>query len=188
MTVEEIKEIVKTKYGEDNSRYKHIIGVYNLATKLAIKYNVDVKKAQIAALLHDYYKYESTEEMCAIIKDRSIIDKFKNHQALYHAYASGRALYDEFHIYDEEIYNAIIHHVYGAFNMSKLEEIILISDYCEENRTYKSCIEVREILEQSLDHAIYMCLDYTIKFLLLKGITPSKEQIDICNQYKNKEN
>ena len=35
-----------------------------------------------------------------------------------------------------DIYNAIRNHVFGRIGMSKLEEIILISDYTEENRKY----------------------------------------------------
>lgn len=184
MTVEEIKNKVKTKYGENDHRYRHIIGVYNLATKLAIKYDVDVEKAQIAALLHDYYKRESIEEMIRIIDDDFIRDKYQNNPQIYHAYASGAALKKEFGIFDEDIYNAIIHHVYGGFNMTKLEEIILISDYCEENRTYPSCIEVRLVLEKSLHKAIFMALDYTISFLKQNGVKPLEEQILICEQYK----
>lgn len=187
MEILEIKEKLIEKYGENDNRYKHIIGVYNLATKLAIKYNVDVRKAQIAALLHDYYKKESVEEMCRVIDDTYIIEKYKNNTAIYHAYASGAALKKEFHIDDEEIYKAIVHHVYGAMNMSRLEEIILISDYCEENRTYPSCVEVRGILEKSLNKAIFMCLDYTLKFLEKKGVKPLSEQFDICEQYRGKE-
>ncbi len=187
MDVNFVKEIVKNKYGENHPRFIHIMGVYNLATKLANKYGVDVYKAQIAALVHDFYKYETVDEMEEMIEDDFIIEKYKNNQSLYHAYASGQALRKELGIMDEEIYNAVIHHVYGSMNMSKLEEIILIADYCEENRTYKSCVAVREILDYSLNKAIYCCLDYTINFLKHKGIKVLDEQYMIRDQYKNKE-
>lgn len=187
MNILEIKEKVREKYGREHKRYLHIIGVYNLATKLAIKYNCDVEKVQIAALLHDYYKYESVEEMIDIIEDPVIIEKFKNNKEVYHAYASAAALKKEFNINDEEIYNAIAHHVYGSYNMSRIEEIILISDYCEENRTHKSCVQVREILDKSLNKAIYCCLNNTIKFLEKKGVSLLNEQYEIKDQYKDKE-
>lgn len=188
MDIDFIKEKVKEKYANNYRRYQHILGVTKLATSLAKKYHVDVEKAQVAALLHDYYKYESDEEMLKMIDDSHIKEKYKNNKVIYHAYASGAALKKVFGIDDPEIYKAIIHHVYGGYNMSRLEEIILIADYCEENRLYPDCVYTRKILDKSLYEAIYVSLDNTIKHIEQNGIKPLDEQREICENYRKKGN
>lgn len=187
MEIEKILEIVKNKYGENDKRFKHILGVYKLASKLAVERNVDLYKAQAAALIHDFYKNESVEEMKAVINDEKIVKKFKKAPSLYHAYASAASLEPVFGITDKEIYDAVAHHVYGALNMSVLEEIIVLADFCEENRTYKACVEVRNILlDGDFYKAMYLCLDYTIQFLRQKGLEPMNDQVKICEYYRKK--
>ena len=62
--VEEIYNKVYKKYEKNHlNRFRHIVGVCNMAQKLALIYGVDPIKAKIAALLHDYYKYEDVLEM-----------------------------------------------------------------------------------------------------------------------------
>jgi ribosome silencing factor RsfS/YbeB/iojap len=177
----------KTKYPDKMERYYHILGVAKLAKSLATKYNVDPKKAYIAGLMHDYYKYESDEEMENAIKNKAEIEECKKCPVLYHAYASSHALKDILSINDPEMISAIKYHVFGHTNMTMLEKIILISDYCEETRKYKDCIEVRDILLSGhLDLAIYESTKRVIGFLNKKNIVPHPMQYEVLNEYERR--
>ena len=48
-------------------RYIHTVGVMETAVKLAERFGADVKKAEIAAIFHDYAKFRPKEEMKQII-------------------------------------------------------------------------------------------------------------------------
>ena len=187
--VNQVYLFVKDKYERINklNRFNHIIGVYNMATNLAKLYGVDLYKAQICALLHDYYKYESDEELKTLLTKEEI-EECAGCTVMYHAFASSKVL-AHFGINDIEMINAIKYHVFGHTNMTKLEEIILISDYTEDSRTYKDCIECREILlNGDLNKAIYESTKRTIKHLENENKTPHFEQLNVLDEYERKVN
>lgn len=161
--VKKVYEIVFKKYG-NTSRIDHIMGVYKMANYLATKNNISTIKASIAALVHDYYRYESISVMKEYLDDDSDIIECEQYPFLYHAYCSAKSLKDVFNIDDIEIYNAIRYHVVGKKDMSLLDKIIFISDYTEETRQYDDCIRVRKILlDKGLDEAIYYATLYTTR-------------------------
>lgn len=187
LSLGKVKKLVKEKYKQTNNynRYIHIAGVVSMAKKLASKYKVDKKKAAIAAYMHDYYKYESLEEFKELVKKEDLIECAK-YPCLYHAYASAEA-YLKLVGNDEDIYNAIRNHVVGRTNMSKLEEIIYISDYTEKNRTYKSCIECRKLIKKGLFYkAIYESTLFTIEHLKNNNLNPHPMQLEVLKNYKGK--
>ena len=55
-------EIVRTKQLTEK-RYTHTLGVMETAIDLAILYEADEKKAELAAIFHDYAKFRPLEEM-----------------------------------------------------------------------------------------------------------------------------
>ena len=188
--INEVKSIVlnkyKTKYPDKMSRFDHILGVAKMCEYLANIYNIDKSRAIICGLVHDFYKYESEEEMKTLIdpKDLEECEKFP---VLYHSYASSEALKKVFNIDDLEMKSAIRNHVFGHTNMTRLEEIVLISDYTEENRTYKDCITVRNILLSSkFNEAIYLSTLYTINFLKKQNKTVHPMQLDVLYEYERK--
>ena len=182
LSVKEIEEKVYQKY-QGTKRLKHILGVADLAKKLAKKFDLDSEKAYIAGLLHDYCKYETIDEMKKIINNQEIILKFEKAPQIYHAYASSVVAYNEFGIKDQDILNAIKYHVYGRVGMSLFEKIIVLSDYCEDSREYDKCKEVRKILDNGdFNLAMYLCIKYTIEFVLEKGNHPMEEQIQILKE------
>ena len=186
LSLDKAKELVINKYNNSNpKRLNHILGVANMAKKLAVIYGVDQEKAEIAGLMHDYIKYETNEEMKKMINDEDIYD-CQICEVLLHSYASAN-MYKKLGGEDLDIYNAIRNHVFGRLNMSKLEEIILIADYTEENREYYDCIKCREILfDKGIYEAIHYSTDKTIKFVLDRGLRPHPLQIEVLKYYKEK--
>ncbi|MCR5786768.1 MAG: bis(5'-nucleosyl)-tetraphosphatase (symmetrical) YqeK [Acholeplasmatales bacterium] len=188
--INEIRNIVenkyKTKYPDKMDRYNHILGVAKMAKYLSNIYNIDSSRAEICGLVHDYYKYESEDEMKKLINPKDAQECAK-YPVLYHSYASAESLENVFGIIDPEMKSAIRNHVFGHTNMTRLEEIVLISDYTEENRKYDDCIKVRNVLlSGDLNQAIYDSTKYVINFLNKKNIVPHPMQYEVLNEYERK--
>lgn len=187
LLLDKIISDVEEKYTRSNhlERYQHIVGVAKMASFLAEKYGVDKTKAMIAAYLHDYYKYETNEELEKLVRKEDV-EECQRFPFLYHAYASAEKYWQEYG-QDEDIYNAIRNHVFGRKNMSILEEIILISDYTEEGRTYPSCIACRQLLLQGKFYeAIFQSTEYVISYLLKRGVQPHPLQYEVLEIYRIK--
>ena len=183
---EKAYEIITKKFkGIHDKRLEHIYGVNEMAIYLAKKYGVDENMASTAALMHDYSKYDDFTNASKYLSKKDI-NECEKYPFLYHAYLSAY-WYKELIGDNEEIYNAIRYHVFGRKNMSKLEEIIMISDYTEKNRVYDNCIECRKILlEDKFNLAIYKSLLYTIDVVKKNNEIPHPIQVEVFNCYKEK--
>ena len=134
-------------------RYKHTLGVEKMARYLGEIILPDkVNELSVAALLHDIAKELSYEEHLDLVSTLDYItkDDLETKPAL-HSYAAINLIkkdYPEFATYD--VLSAVANHTLGNPGMSVFDEIIFISDYAEEGRTYKSCIEVNEYLVKNV--------------------------------------
>jgi len=153
------------------NRLQHIYGVKDTAISLGKKYNLDLKKLELASLLHDITKYYSYEYNVEVIKKN-----YKNHEeilsefnkATLHAFSAAVVAKEKYNIDDEDVINAIISHTVGKPKMNLYEQILFISDYIEPTRKYDSCIKVRKIAEYSLDKATYEAINDSI--ILYEGM------------------
>lgn len=161
-------ELLKEKYGSETNRITHSIGVRDLAVELSKKLGEDPKKAEIAALFHDYYRYDDNDTLISYM-DKSDYLKYKDMPWGYHGLAAGNKI-KEFGITDSDIINAIKYHTVGRINMSLLEKIIYVSDFAEVNRTHEGSKEVRELALKDFDKAFLLTLKYTYKHTLDKNV------------------
>lgn len=182
----DVEKTVREKYKDGNQhRLNHIIGVVKMAGLLAERYGVDKKKAMIAAWMHDYSKYDDFSDADKYLSQEDILE-CKNYPFLFHAYLSAEH-YKRLGGADEEIYLAIRNHVFGRVGMTKLEEIVMISDYTEENREYPTCIECRKILlEGNLYEAIVYSLEKTMEHVRAQNEVPHPNQVLVYKDYKRR--
>lgn len=148
-------------------RLQHVIGVKDTAVKFGIKFNLNLDKLEIASYLHDMTKYYSIEKNMMVIKENysnyeEIFEEFNEN--ILHAFSAKVLAYKKYQITDSDILDAIENHTIGRPDMNIYEKVIFISDYIEPLRTYKSCIKVRAIAEESLDLAVFAAIDDSIKF------------------------
>lgn len=165
MIKEEILENLEKIYIKKPHRLSHVIGVRDTALELGKRYNCDLEKLEIAALLHDITKYLNYEEHIKIISNyfpnsKAIISEYNEH--ILHAFSAYVVAKQKYGIEDEDILNAIMSHTIGKPAMTIYEEIIFISDYIEPNRTYESCKKVRTIAADSLHLAVFTAIDDSI--------------------------
>jgi predicted HD superfamily hydrolase involved in NAD metabolism len=129
-------------------RFAHTLGVEKMAVLIGKKIIPEsVDKLRVAALLHDISKEYSEAEYIEIIKKHnlSFSDEDKKTSALWHSITAPYVVLSEFPEFaDDDVLSAVYNHTVGAPGMSVFDEIILLSDYIEEGRSYKNCIDLRE--------------------------------------------
>ncbi|WP_075982371.1 bis(5'-nucleosyl)-tetraphosphatase (symmetrical) YqeK [Bacillus massilinigeriensis] len=168
MNRETALKLVKEQLTEH--RYQHTIGVMETAIQLAQKYGVDEKKAELAAIFHDYAKFRPKEEMKAIIeKEQMPADLLDYNSELWHAPVGAYLAEKEAGISDKEILDAIRYHTSGRKGMTILEKIIYLADYIEPGRHFPGVEEVRELARHDLDKALIKSIQNTIVFLMKKN-------------------
>ena len=166
----EALKIVKEQLTEH--RYQHTLGVMETAITLAKQYGADIKKAELAAIFHDYAKFRPKDEMKEIIVSQGFPQDLLAYNAeLWHAPVGTYLVEKEVGITDREVLDAIRYHTSGRPKMSLLEKVIYLADYIEPGRHFPGVEEVREIAKENLDEALIKAVQNTILFLMKKKQT-----------------
>lgn len=166
------------KYKEKNDeemyeRYEHSLNVSKMCVELIerLHLNIDIDKAKLTGLIHDYAKFVTRDEYENLILekslDTSLIDKPKK---IWHAILGRYVVENELDIHDEEILSAIEFHTTGKENMTPLEEVLFVSDYIEVGRKGITFERARELAFVNIKRAICYILDETIKCVLDRGL------------------
>lgn len=150
------------------NRFKHSMGVRDVAYDCALIHGYDTEKACIAAILHDCGKHLSDEELLEQCNLYNIpISKYEQ-KSIFLLHAKVGAYYAKmlYGVEDEEIINAITYHTTGRPGMTLLEKIIFTADYIEPNRKPVQRLDIiRKEAYCNLDHAVYMILENTLEYL-----------------------
>lgn len=169
-------------------RFRHTLGVADTALRLAERFGVNAKKAELAALLHDCAKHMPLEEMRALV-ERGCTDsdgeEMANERVL-HAPAGMVWARERFGVNDPAILSAIRRHTLGDRNMSALDALIYTADFIEPNRRpFEGLEEARELAEVDIFAAARRCAELTNQFVLSGGGKPHpKTQLMLDNDSK----
>lgn len=167
-------------------RYRHTLGVAYTAASMAMVFDVDLKKAYRAGLLHDCAKGFSLEEqrdLCnhyGICLDGPLTDS----PQLMHSALAPFIAKKEYGESDEEVLSAIEYHTTGKIAMTPLEEIVFIADYIEPNRKIiPGLLEVRKLAFRDLHACTDLILKHTIAYLKQCGQNIDQRTIETCQYY-----
>lgn len=167
------------------ARYEHSIGVMNTAAELAKIYGADIKKAQIAGLLHDNAKnLDRSYERC---RDLEVdLDEFElKSPPLVHAKLGAETAKIEFYITDPEILDAIRWHTVGRPCMSLLEKIIFVADLTEPGRDFPDAPRLREASRKNINIAVAECIKSTIEVNNNRGNPIHPNAFAVLEEMKN---
>lgn len=183
MTETEIKQLLKERLKP--SRYEHTISVANEAMHLAKVHGADESKAYLAGLLHDCAKFMTIDELKEKITKYNItLDEVSlMSPQLLHSYVGAYEAKHTYGVDDEEIFDAIYHHTTGKADMSKLCAIVYLADAIEPLRSFPDVDKIREAAEHSLEKAVFMYSEASIKFVLKKGNLLHPNTVDTRNYY-----
>lgn len=186
MDIDLIKLRLKEIMSEE--RFEHSVNVSRVARELALKYDYNVDKAEVAGLLHDCAKdldYKILEKMVLEydIKMDEIIQKIPK---LLHPLVGAAIAEKEFNIKDSIILEAIRVHSTGTAHMSLLDKIIYLSDKIEPLRNNEGVEEVRKMVWKDLNKAVLMVLDKGLLYLISKGSLIHPVSIEARNNILSK--
>ncbi len=144
------------------SRFEHSLNVAKRAMALADLNGEDVKKAELAGLLHDICKNMPEEEQLHWTQKSAIIfDKpFWEQPQLWHGYAAAQYVQEELGVTDPDILSAIRCHTVGKADMTTFEKIIFLADLTSEERDYPDVQSVRDTVEESLDAGMKVAMEF----------------------------
>jgi len=173
LDLERVKKILGAK------RYQHTAFVLKAALKLAKKLNLNLRKVEIAALLHDIAKSKNELELKEILMNSKWeIDQLELEIApVLHAPAGAVIAEEVFEITDPEILEAVRFHTLGHPKMGKIAQVIYAADFISEDRDFAGLDEIRTEIESDFESGLYLITNHIIKYQL--------EQDNYIHPYSN---
>lgn len=185
MTIEEYKSHIRKRLSD--KRYYHSLCVADEAVRLADRYGADKQKAYLAGLLHDVLKDTSSNEQLKFSKQFGIIlsDLEISAPSLYHSLIGSEYVRRVLGVEDEEIISAIKYHTTAKADMSLLQKIIYLADYTSLDRDYNGVEDMRQAVNEGLDKAMKVALDYTVQELEGKQVPIHPDTLAAFKQYSS---
>ena len=166
-------------------RLKHVLATAACAKKLAELYNIDLRLAEIAALLHDWDKDQPLDELLKAAEHYAI-EIGINPEKLLHAQTGARAVAEVFSELPPAIIQAIDRHTLAAPSMSDLDMLIYIADIIEPNRDFAGIEELRnQVGRLPLALLFRNSLQRTIDYLQSKNRTIHPLSIEALKDINN---
>ena len=152
------------------ARFKHVLGVRDVAVSLAKRHSIDEARAELAALLHDCAKERPDDELLALAKHHGLpVDTYeKQTPGLLHGKVAPFVAAEQFGVTDEAVFSAMRCHSTGEVKMGPLDQLLFVADFCEPNRPYTAAQEVRELAERDLEAAVLEVMQFKLRKTLLK--------------------
>jgi predicted HD superfamily hydrolase involved in NAD metabolism len=148
------------------ARFEHTVGVVETAEQLAQRYGVDVKRARLAAWIHDVAREWPAEQLMQFAEKVEIPSGFASIPAILHGPIGAHLAGEWFGIDDEDVKNAIRYHTTGRVGMSDLEKVIILADAIEPGRRYPGVERIRELALRDLNTALAESFDNTLLYLI----------------------
>lgn len=149
-------------------RFRHVLSVVKTAAFLAKRYDADVKRVRLAALLHDCAKGREREYF-QLLREKHILKEADwTPSPLFHAFLGRFVAREVYGIEDEEILQAIASHTAGSPSMSLMDKIVFLADEIEPYREYPFVVHLRSLSMENLDRAVLAGMDASLRFLMQK--------------------
>ena len=165
-------------------RLRHCLGVEKASRELAERFGLDVEKAGLAGLLHDYAKKVSDEEFLALIDKYRLNPDLKNWgNDVWHGMVGIYKIQEDLGVEDAEILRAIEIHTVGNSTMSELDKVVYVADYIEHNRDFPGVEKARDLAQQSLNQAVAYETARTVEHLAHKGMPIYPQTLETYNAF-----
>lgn len=154
-------------------RLRHTYGVVAAAERLARTYGVNVRKARLAALLHDWDKGFDDEGMRKRVLELGMTDAvdawvLENTPYVLHGNTAACALSRAFPEIPADVIQAIDRHTVAAVDMSALDMVLYVADAIEDGRQFGRIDELRAAVGKvDLEELFFLTYEYWV-FLLFE--------------------
>jgi predicted HD superfamily hydrolase involved in NAD metabolism len=165
-------------------RYQHCLGVEKAARQLADRYGGNSDKAALAGLLHDYAKALPAEDFFRLIDRYQLDPALKNwNSSIWHGMVGIYKISEDLGLTDREILHAIEVHTVGAATMTRLDKVVYVADYIEENRDFDGVEKARQLADASLDAAAAYETARTVEYLAAKHLPIYPQTLETYNAF-----
>jgi len=158
-------------------RFRHVLGVANLAVGIAMAHGrEDINTFLYAGLLHDCAKYMKYDEMLAFAKEHEIdVTPYLGKMGFQlHAVLGEYLARTEYGVSDNDILTAIRYHTVGHLNMSILEKCLFLADYLEPSRDFPAdptLTQMRQMAFSDVDKTLYYVMKNKLSHIKSCGTT-----------------
>lgn len=167
-TREELLKRLRAQLNE--SRYQHVLRVEATAISLAKVNHVDLEKASIAGLTHDYAKQRPDQDFIDAIHRYDLDPALLAYgNPIWHGVVGAELIKRELKITDEDILNATRHHTTGAVYMTPLEQVVYMADFIEPARDFPGVNQARKLTAQELGLGVAYQAKHTLAYLIERG-------------------
>lgn len=182
----------RQKLEERLSEYRllHSISVSDVAAMMAERYGVDIQKARIAGLLHDWDKNLTDEQLLARVREygMELVSPGEDMAALLHAQTGATAVALEFPDLPLDIIQAISRHTSAAPDMTGLDMIIYIADMIEPLRSQGNLTPLRTIVGKvPLEDLFLKSFEMTMEHLIRRHRFIHPDSLKVWNAYVARE-
>lgn len=171
------------------ARFRHTLGVEEMAIRLAKRFGADEDKAAEAALFHDCAKCSySHEEMVRICDDAGLAleENERDIAQILHAPAGAVVARQEYGVTNPEVLEAIRWHTTGRAGLTTLEKIVFLADAIEPYRKpYPGLETIRKLAQSDLDAAICQSARDTQAYVAARGLPLNPNTEKMLNELQN---
>ncbi|MBQ3106747.1 MAG: bis(5'-nucleosyl)-tetraphosphatase (symmetrical) YqeK [Eggerthellaceae bacterium] len=170
-----------------SKRFEHVMGVVEACGKLAETYGVDVRKARLAGLLHDWDKGYDDAGIRARAEELGCAGELgvwlvENMPQVLHAHTAARALARDFPCIPADVIRAIDRHTTAAVDMTPLEMVLYVADAIEEGRRFGRIDQLRAAVGTvCLEELFFLTYEYWVLLLFERRKQLHPDTIAIWN-------
>lgn len=154
-----------------DKRLRHVLGVTDLATAIALREGLEVARVETAALLHDLCRTVSNEGMLerAMHYGLPVSTLQRAKPMLLHGPVAAEEARRTLGLEDPEVYEAIYWHTTGVPGLRPVGQALYLADFAEPNRDYPEAAEARACWErEGFDAALRFVAAHKAEFATKK--------------------
>ena len=146
-------------------RYWHSIRVASECKRLAKYYNLNIKDAYLAGLLHDIAKEYDYDKVKYFINKYNLVieEDYIIHSKI------GALVARELYNINDFVFNAILYHTIGNESMNMLDKIVFIADKIEKKKDYPGVDILRKLAYVDIDKCLISYLEKSDLYLKSLG-------------------
>lgn len=169
-------------------RFRHVVGVANLAASIAMAHGrEDINTFLYAGLLHDCAKYMKYDEMLSFAKEHMLdVTPYLGEMSFQlHAVLGEFLAKTEYGVNDIDILNAIRYHTVGHLQMSFLEKCIFLADYLEPSRDFPAeptLTQMRQMAFIDVDKTLYYVMKNKLAHIRSCGTTLDDTTVQVFEE------
>lgn len=180
-SVAEAEQLMAARVGPD--LYAHCVRVARYAADLATRWGASPQEAELAGLLHDYWREGDAETVLRRCRDLGVapseLELRRPVQLLHARLAAAEAQAMGVPL---RVCAAIARHTVGGAGMTTLEKCLYVADAAEPARDYHDVDDLRELARTDLDEAVAWSNRRGIAQLLQKGRPIHPDSLALYNE------